>query len=562
MAAAGPSGCRLATGRAESTQNSHSADSARQLSPPRIPLRSRSPCESFTKIPKPSSRLSSSHRRHSYSSLVHSSKSSSGPSRSGSPTSSPASSVQEDSITDEEIKEPEPDLTKAPEHFKTVFSVPKALFHIDEDCRQWHFSFAPMQDVHVLVMELNEANLKPEKAEQQVRDLTQGSSSVAEPGPKIQPSERERKCPEVEKVTPAKLRRKRCERRRQLIENPNKMPLDERFEELAKWSEDVEADIDAAQGRNTVLFDDLGKASQDISRLTDEKLSLKTSKEKLEKQLEESRKHTTIADDDQTSAVPSARPLQPLASQNDQENRLAELQRENERLRQENDEMRNALEQPQSQNSPPEEPESQINEATPEEAQLRSADAGVEVPSADVEMGGITTGQDSTAPKDIEAPVMPVTPPAAPEAEETLVLNPQLLLSSINRDSKSRSDNVRRRRESRRHEQGRRREQKRLEREKAQQQQKRRSEKGEDARRLRKHHRKSPKTATTISKEFPDSDAIPHPFRSRIGSFKAPRYNIFTGVTVPKPRAVYSDELSSLLITAIITLCVFDAPSR
>ncbi|KAF5567272.1 hypothetical protein FNAPI_736 [Fusarium napiforme] len=487
MASAGPSKYRLATDQAPPAQNSYLADSARQSSHS-IRLGSPSTCQYPTGIPKPSLEPPSRHRRYSRTSSVSSSKSSSGPSRPCSPDSSSASSVQEVSIADEEVKEPEPDLPKAPEHFKRAFSVPKALFDIYETSREWHFGFAPMQNVHALVMALHQANLKRENAEQQVRDLTQRLRSVAEPGREIQPSEHE--FSKIENVTPAKLRRKRCARRKELIEHPGNISLKERFEKLAGWSEEVEADIDAAQDRNTLLFDQLGEAGKDIKRLEDEKLSLKDNKEKLEKQLEQSRKDSTMADDVRTSPVPGFRPLQDPASQIIQENRIAELQREIERLRQENDEIRNALEQPQSQDSPSEKLEEQTNDATPEEAQLRSADAGVEVPTTDVEMGGIMTGQDSTTPQDIETPVMPVAPPAAPEAEETVVLYPQRLLNSVNRHPRASSDKARRGRDSRRRR--RREQQRRLEREEeeAQQRQQRRSEREGDARRPHKHHRK------------------------------------------------------------------------
>ncbi|KAF5980158.1 hypothetical protein FCOIX_4952 [Fusarium coicis] len=492
MATAGPSKYRLVTDQAPSAQNSHLADSARQSLPHSIRLGSPSTCQSPTWIPKPSLEPPSRRRRYSRTSSVSSSKSSSGPSRSCSPDSSSASSVQEVSIAEEEVKEPEPDLPKAPEHFKRAFSVPKALFDIYETSREWHFGFAPMQNVYALVMALHQANPERENAEQQVRDLTQRLGSVAEPGPEIQPSERE--FSERENVTPAKLRRKRCARRKELIENPGNIPLKKRFEKLAGWSEEVEADIDAAQDRNTLLFDQLGEAGKDIKRLEDETLSLKDNKEKLEKQLEQSRKESTMADDLRTSPVPGVRLLPDPASQIVQENRIAELQREIERLRQENDEIRNALEQPQSQDSPSEKLEEQINDATPEEAQLRSADAGIEVPTTDVEMGGITTGQDSTAPQDIETPAIPVAPPEAPEAEKTVVLYPQRLLNSVNRHPRASSDKARRGQDSRRRRR-RREQQRRLEREEeeAQQRQQRRSEREGDARRAHKHHRKPPK---------------------------------------------------------------------
>ncbi|KAF5688800.1 hypothetical protein FCIRC_1706 [Fusarium circinatum] len=439
MATTGQSEYRSVTDQIRLAQNSHSADSASQPSPLQMSLRRPSKCQPPTAIPKPSLEKPSSRRRYSRTSSVSSLKSSSGPSRSWSPDSSPVSSVREVSITDAEVKEPEPNLPKAPEHFTRAFSIPKTLFDIYETSREWHFGFTPMQNVHALKMELNEANLKREKAEQQVRDLTQRLSSVAEPGPKIQSSESERKCSEGANVTPSKLRKERDARLKELIEKKGKIPLKKRFEELVGWCQKIEADIDAAQDRNMLLFDELGEASKDITRLKNEKLLLESNKEKLKKQLEQSRKQTTVANDDQTSAIPISKPPQPLAPQNDQENRLGELQRENERLRLENDVMRNGLEQPQSQDSPPEEPETQLNDVTPEVAQAWSADRGVEVQGADANIGGITAGQDSVGPQDIEVTVIPVTPPAASEARETLHAD-EIFDDTSGKDDESRGD--------------------------------------------------------------------------------------------------------------------------
>ncbi|KAF5681338.1 hypothetical protein FDENT_8109 [Fusarium denticulatum] len=688
MATAGPSKYRFVTDQARLAQNSHLADSARQSSPHRIRLRSPSTCQSPTGIPKPSLEPPSRHRRYSRTSSVSSSKSSSGPSRSRSADSSPVSSVQEVSITEAEAKESAPELPKAPEHFTRAFSIPKTLFEIYETSQEWHFGLAPMQNVQALGTELNQANFERQKAEQQVRDLTQRLSSVAEPGLKIHSSESDRKCSEVARVTPSKLRKERDARLMELIENKGNMPLEERFEELVGWSQRVEADIDAAQDRNTFLDDLLGKAGRDKSKLQGETLLLKANKEKLEKQLEQTRKLTTMAHNDQTAAAPSAKPLRSLASQNDQENRLAELQRENERPRQENNEMRNALKQPQSQDSPEEEPESQLKDATPEEAQesreerfdreldacvvqkasvqgsssqteaskgkeiacrttvahndqrsmtlgiwppqplasnisqensiarlqwenerlrkenqrlrnaleqhqnensrpegpetqhsnvsseeaqVRNADPRAEIQDTDVEMGGVTAGQDSAAQLNIEAPVVPTIPPETSEAGEILRFNLQRFLSSINRDPISSSDDAGRRRDSRRHERRRQLERWRLEQEEeARQQQRERSDREEDARRdqqrrLRreretqrtcKHHKQSLKTMRTILKEFPDQDVVPHPFRSRIGSFKTPQGNTLISVAAAKCLAIYSND-------PIITLDVFcDAPSR
>ncbi|KAH7148046.1 hypothetical protein DER46DRAFT_639581 [Fusarium sp. MPI-SDFR-AT-0072] len=452
MATAGPSEICSVSDHIEA-QNYRSLDAPRQPSSCRAgspkSLRDLSSGESITRIPSPER----SNRRYS---SVFSSKP---PSRSSSPGSSVASSVKEVNVTDEEVQEPEPDLRKAPEHFSRVFSVPKALFDICETYREWHFSFAPTQNVHALLMQLNEETVRREKAERQVRDLTQLLISGAEPGPKIQPPEQEQKSPEVYKV-PASKRlfiKDPDARRKELIENKENRPLQERFDALMDWSEEVEADIGAAQDRNTRFDDMLDKAGKDIRKLKDEKFSTQTEGSKGKGIACQ----TTMAHDDQSSMILGAGPLQPLASQIVQENRLAELQQENERLRQENDAMRSALEQHQNEDSPPEGPESQVNDGNPEEAQIRSADPGVEVQGGDVEMGGITTGQDSTAPQYIEAPLMPLTPPATSETEVILRFDPQRLLKSINRDSRTSSDNARRRRDSRRRERQIRREQRR-----------------------------------------------------------------------------------------------------
>ncbi|KAI3579917.1 hypothetical protein IWW34DRAFT_819144 [Fusarium oxysporum f. sp. albedinis] len=430
MATAGPSGYRLVCDHAEPTQSSHSSNSARQPTSCRTPLRSPSPCESLTGIPKPES----SYRRYSHTSLVFSSTTPSEPSRSCSPDSSPASSVKEASITGEDVKEPEPDLPKAPEHFTRAFSVPKALFQIYETYQGWHFSFAPTQNVHALVMELNSTKLQRDKAEQQVRDLTERLSSGTEPGLKIQPSEREERSSEVAKLPASKptFLTEPDPRQREIIENKENKPLGERFKDLVDWS----------YIRNTVLDDELDKAGKDIRKL----------------EAKESSKgegvacQTTMVHDDQSSMTLGTEPLQPPASQITQQNRLTELQQENERLRQENDEMRNALEQHQNEDSPPEGLESQALEAHSGEAQMRSADPRVEDQGGDVEMGGITTGQDSTAPQDTETPAMPVTAPVTSETEVILGFDPQRHLNSIYRASRTNSDDARRRRDRRRRE--------------------------------------------------------------------------------------------------------------
>ncbi|KAK2668883.1 hypothetical protein RAB80_016263 [Fusarium oxysporum f. sp. vasinfectum] len=257
MATAGPSGYRLVCDHAEPTQSSHSSNSARQPTSCRTPLRSPSPCESLTGIPKPES----SYRRYSHTSLVFSSTTPSEPSRSCSPDSSPASSVKEASITGEDIKEPEPDLPKAPEHFTRAFSVPKALFQNYETYQGWHFSFAPTQNVHALVMELNETTLQRDKAEQQFRHGTRTEDSALGTGGK---KFRSSKAP---------LLRNRLfltepdPRQREIIENKENKPLEERFKDLVDWSYIVQGDWAAAQKRNTVLDNELDKAGKDIRKL-------------------------------------------------------------------------------------------------------------------------------------------------------------------------------------------------------------------------------------------------------------------------------------------------------
>ncbi|KAJ9414663.1 hypothetical protein QL093DRAFT_2471431 [Fusarium oxysporum] len=488
MATAGPSKLPSVSDHIETVQSYRSPDDPRQPSScgagsPNS-LRGLSSGESITRIPSPTR----SNRRYS---SVFSSKS---PSRSSSPVSSLASSVKEVNVTDEEVQDPEPDLPKAPENFSRAFGVPKALFQIYEDNREWHFSFAPTQNVHALVMELNEATLQRDKAEQQARDLTERLSSDTEPGLKIQPSEREERGSEIAKLPASKptFLTELDPRQREIIENKENKPLEERFKDLVDWSYIVQGDWAAAQKRNTVLDDGLDKAGKDIRKLEAKESVLENDKKRLEIQLKQSRKRrtsgqdsstqtegskgeggacqTTMAHDDQSSMTLGTEPLQSPASQIPQENRLTELQQENEQLRQENDEMRNALEQHQNEDSPPEGLESQALGAHPEEAQMRSADLGVEVQGGDVEMGGITTGQDSTAPQDTETPAMPVTAPVTSETKVILGFDPQRHLNSIYRDSRTNSDDARRRRDRRRREQRRRPEQRRLEREEEAQQ--------------------------------------------------------------------------------------------
>ncbi|KLO81617.1 Uncharacterized protein LW93_6768 [Fusarium fujikuroi] len=281
---------------------------------------------------------------------------------------------------------------------------------------EWHFGFAPTQNVHALVMKFNEEKERREKAEQKVRSLTQLRNSVAQPGHNIRLSEREQTSSQVDKVSSPKglFIKRRDPRLMELIENKENMQLDDRFDKLVDYSEQVEADIDAAQDRNTLLFDGLGKAGEKISKLEAEMMDLKVDKVRLEKILEQSRnqissgqdsplrtegmkaeggiRRTTMTHADKTSTVLKNERPRPLAFRANQDTRLAELQRENDRLRQENEEMRHALEQHQNEDNCPEEPESHTNDQYPEEEQVRSTEPEVEVQVADVKMGGITTG--------------------------------------------------------------------------------------------------------------------------------------------------------------------------
>ncbi|SCV50282.1 uncharacterized protein FFB14_11366 [Fusarium fujikuroi] len=398
MAAAGPPNLPSVPDHTKPGQTYRSPNAPKQQSP----FRAGSP-----------NSINRSNRRHSQTSSAFSSKS---PSRSSSPDSSPASSVQEAGATAEKVKEPEPDLPKAPEHFSRAFGVPKALFDMYDTYHEWHFGFAPTQNVHALVMKFNEEKERREKAEQKVRSLTQLRNSVAQPGHNIRLSEREQTSSQVDKVSSPKglFIKRRDPRLMELIENKENMQLDDRFDKLVDYSEQVEADIDAAQDRNTLLFDGLGKAGEKISKLEAEMMDLKVDKVRLEKILEQSRnqissgqdsplrtegmkaeggiRRTTMTHADKTSTVLKNERPRPLAFRANQDTRLAELQRENDRLRQENEEMRHALEQLQNEDNCPEEPESHTNDQYPEEEQVRSTEPEVEVQGADVKMGGITTG--------------------------------------------------------------------------------------------------------------------------------------------------------------------------
>ncbi|EWG54979.1 hypothetical protein FVEG_17439 [Fusarium verticillioides 7600] len=275
---------------------------------------------------------------------------------------------------------------------------------------------------------------------------------------------------------------------------------------------------------------------------------------------------TTVAHNGQRSMTLGIWPPQPLASNISQENSIVRLQWENERLRKENQRLRNALEQHQNENSRPEGPESQNSNASSEEAQVSNTDNRAEIQDADVEMRGITVGQVSAAQLNIEALVVPAIPPETSEAGEILQFNLQRFLSSINRDRIASSDDAKRRRDSQRHERRRQREQWRIERdEEARQQQRERSQREEDARRhqqrrlrreretqrTHKHHKQSLKTVTPTSRDFPDPDTAPHPFRFLIGSFRAPPCTTLTpvAVAVAKYLAMNNDDTVIMLIS-------------
>jgi len=131
-------------------------------------------------------------------------------------------------------------------------------------------------------MELNETTLQRDKAEQQVRDLTERLSSGTEPGLKIQPSEREERSSEVAKLPASKpaFLTEPDPRQREIIENKENKPLEERFKDLVDWSYIVQGDWAAAQKRNTVLDDELDKAGKDIRKLEAKESVLENDKKK------------------------------------------------------------------------------------------------------------------------------------------------------------------------------------------------------------------------------------------------------------------------------------------
>ncbi|KAF5716149.1 hypothetical protein FMUND_6492 [Fusarium mundagurra] len=133
----------------------------------------------------------------------------------------------------------------------------------------------------------------------------------------------------------------------------------------------------------------------------------------------------TMSHDEQSPMTLHVGQLQPIASNTPQEYRISELQWVIQPLRCENDEMRNALNQYRNDDSRSEGPESQLSDASPEEVQARNTDPKTKVQDADVEMGGLTAGQHSTAQQSIEAPVVPAIPPATSEAGEILRFNLQ-----------------------------------------------------------------------------------------------------------------------------------------
>ncbi|KAH7224336.1 uncharacterized protein BKA55DRAFT_584472 [Fusarium redolens] len=416
MATVGPSELRSVSNHAESAQSSRSPDpptqsrSCRTASP--NSLRGLSSGQCLTRIQSPGR----SNGRYSHTSSVFSPKS---PSRASSPDSSLASPVKEPSATGVEAKELQPDLPKAPQHFSRVFSIPKALFEMHDSYREWHFSIAPKQNVQMLLMDLNEETSQREKAEQQVRYLTERLSSGAEPGPKIQPSVRQQRGSEVEKHSASKplFFKERDPRRRGLIENKENKSLEERFKLLVDWSDQVQEDNDVTQDGNKLLHDLLDEASKEIRELKAKEKVLEGDKARLEKQLEQSRNQRASRRDSYTQTEGAYHEW------------IAELQRGSDRLGQENTEMRSALEQPQDEDSPSEEQESQAMKAQTKEEQTKTSAPGEEIEGADNEMGGIARGRNSTTPQDTatenEASTMPVALPVRSETARTIRIDIQ-----------------------------------------------------------------------------------------------------------------------------------------
>jgi DNA repair exonuclease SbcCD ATPase subunit len=203
-----------------------------------------------------------------------------------------------------------------------------------ETYREWHFSFAPKRNVQVLLMHLDEEKSRREKTEQQVRDLVECLSSGAQPGTEIQPPRQERK-----------------------VYNKEKKSLEEMYEEKRALSDELQQDLQASQANNFQLDNILHQSGKDSRALQAIIRELESEQERLEKQLEKCRNQkvsrrdsytqtevvndegiasqTTMANDDQSLVISRANPMPPPTSQSGQEDKIAELQRENDRLRQE-----------------------------------------------------------------------------------------------------------------------------------------------------------------------------------------------------------------------------------
>ncbi|KAF4956534.1 hypothetical protein FSARC_11536 [Fusarium sarcochroum] len=79
---------------------------------------------------------------------------------------------------DELSKGPGADMSQAPANSLTVFSIPKSLFQMEESDAEWKFSFAPEQDVLVLVSRLVQESKMRHAAEEKLNALEESLTTA------------------------------------------------------------------------------------------------------------------------------------------------------------------------------------------------------------------------------------------------------------------------------------------------------------------------------------------------------------------------------------------------
>ncbi|KAF4959438.1 hypothetical protein FGADI_1659 [Fusarium gaditjirri] len=409
----------------------------------------------------------------------------------------------------DKFNEPDLQLSQGTQSLSTLFRLPKDLFYIRESGQAYELGFSSAQDILTLASRLDEEIQVRYRVQDELAKLTEQLKKVTEDR-----NEAQSRANDLEQRLESALKVKAASEQLGAASTlPDVRPTPANPGEFTP-----ENYIWAKQQWDRVAEDNL-KMDNCLHIASAEKKQLETEIIRLSREVETYQKRNMRPMNDAAQQTEDEPPwIAIVATQTDFIDQISQQNTENKPLESdqltvppqqprivmtdaavqvaeqhdEDTEMRSALEQPQNEYGPSEELESHVSDTNPEEAQTRNEDPGVEVQDAEVEMGGITTGQDPAAPQEIETSVIPATRPETSEAEEILRITVPRPLINLNRDSRTSSDDARRRRDSRRRK---RRQQRRLEpeEERARRRQQRRLERVRESQRTRDHHGRSPK---------------------------------------------------------------------